>query len=274
MSEGRADLHAHTTASDGTLTPAELVAAALDAGLRAVGICDHDTSEGVAPAQAAARGTSLEVVPGVEINTNGLGREVHVLGYFYRSEDSALTALLARMRNERQNRARRMVEKLAQGGYHLSLQRVQELAGEGAIGRPHVARALVEAGIAGSERDAFTRFLTPGCPGYVERYKLAPAEAVRTVLAAGGVPVLAHPGLVGRDELIGELAAVGVVGLEVYHPDHDTAAEERYLGLAQRYHLLVTGGSDFHGPGHGHDSSLGQASVPYAAVGALRARAR
>lgn len=270
----RADLHVHTTASDGTLSPAELVAAALAAGLRAVGICDHDSTEGVGPAGSAARGTSLDVVPGVEINTSSSGLEVHVLGYCYRPGAPKLTSLLARIREERQDRMRRMVDRLSAAGHPVRLERVRELAGEGAIARPHLARALVEAGIAESEMDAFSRFLTPGRPGYVERYKLAPVEAVRAVLAAGGVPVLAHPGLIGRDEIIGELVDAGLVGLEVYHIDHSPEQVERYLGIARRYGLLVTGGSDFHGPGHGHESSLGDVFVPYSAVAELRSRAR
>lgn len=270
---GGADLHAHTTASDGTLTPPELVAAALAAGLQALGICDHDSVDGVAPARSAAWGSGLEVVPGVEINTSLGELEVHILGYYCRPGDPELTALLARLRDERQNRVVRMVERLRSAGYPVPLERVRELAGEGAIGRPHVARALVEAGHAASEREAFGDLLLPGRPGYVERYKLSPLEAVRSVLAAGGVPVLAHPGLVGRDDLVGELAAGGLRGLEVHHPEHNEEQARHYLAMAERFGLLVTGGSDYHGPGHGHESDLGSVRVPFDTVERLKAAA-
>lgn len=267
---GRADLHAHTTASDGSLTPEALVAEALRVGLAAVGICDHDSVDAVGPAQAAAAGTALLVVPGVEINTTYESLEVHVLGYYYRQGDPDLAELLARLRDQRQNRVRRMLQRLEQAGCPLRLERVLELSGEAAIGRPHVARALVEAGYAASEREAFAHFLVPGKPGYVERYKLSPREAVQVVLAAGGVPVLAHPGLVGRDELIPDLADAGLAGLEVYHTDHTPEQARHYLALAERHNLLVTGGSDFHGPGHGHESRLGQVTVPLDAVARLQ----
>lgn len=267
---GRADLHSHTTASDGSLTPAELVAEALRVGLCAVGVCDHDSVDGVAPACSAAAGTSLAVVPGVEINTTYDSLEVHVLGYYVQIEDPDLADLLGRLRAERQNRARRMVQRLEQAGYPVRLERVLELSGGGAVGRPHVARALVEAGYATSEGEAFANFLVPGRPGYVERYKLTPREAVQAILAAGGVPVLAHPGLVGREELIPDLAEAGLVGLEVYHTDHSPEQSRHYLAVAQRHGLLVTGGSDYHGPGHGHLSGLGHVTVPMETVAQLQ----
>lgn len=270
---GRADLHSHTTASDGSLTPAELVAEALRVGLGAVGICDHDSVDGVDPARSAAAGTGLLVVPGVEINTTYDSLEVHVLGYYIRPADPDLAELLARLRHERQNRVRRIVQRLEQAGFPVRLERVLELSGEGAVGRPHVARALVEAGYAASEGEAFANLLVPGKPGYVERYKVTPREAVQAILAAGGVPVLAHPGLVGRDELISDLAVAGLMGLEVYHTDHSPEQSHRYLALARRHGLLVTGGSDYHGPGHGHLSGLGHVTVPMETVARLQAAA-
>lgn len=268
--EARADLHAHTTASDGSLNPAELVAAARRAGLAAIGVCDHDTLAGLPEAAAAAEAAGIELVPGVEINTDAAGAEIHVLGY-YVGPGTALDELLSRLRESRERRGRQMVDQLAAAGAPVRWERVVELAG-GAIGRPHVARALVEAGHARDVPQAFKRFLLPGCPGYVPRFKLHPAEAVAAIRNAGGVPVLAHPGLIQADvpALVAELVRAGLRGIEAYYPEHGGAAVRDYLALADRYGLLPTGGSDFHGPGAGR-SQLGAATVPVSTVRALSA---
>lgn len=188
----RADLHTHTTASDGTLSPAELVREAAAVGLQILAVTDHDTTDGIQQAQEEARRCGLELVPGVELSTDTAGAEVHILGYFVDWRDPEFTALLRRMREDRVERAREMVRRLNRLGLPLTFDDVARQA-DGAVGRPHVARALVAAGYVSSFEEAFTRYLARGRPAYVERRRFTPEEAVEVVLRAGGVPVLAHP---------------------------------------------------------------------------------
>ncbi len=268
-----ADLHAHSTASDGVLRPAELVRAAQAAGLTALALTDHDSMEGVPEAAAEAGRVGLRLVPGVELSTDATGREVHILGYFCRGDQPPLADLLAAMRAARRERLERMVEQLRAAGVPVRLERVQELAGGGAPGRAHVARALVEAGWAGSVEEAFERFLLRGRPGYVPRKKLHPVEAVRAVVAAGGVAVLAHPGLIGDDGVLGELLAAGLGGIEVHYPAHTAEQVARYARLAEELGLVATGGSDFHGRGE-RWGDLGSVTVPDGVVDRLEAARR
>ncbi|MER3457670.1 MAG: hypothetical protein C4309_02600, partial [Chloroflexota bacterium] len=183
----RIDLHTHSTASDGRLTPTELVHLALERGLTAIALTDHDTTDGVAEAQTAARDTGLEVIAGVEINTESEDGDVHFLGYFVRPDDAAFQAQLATLRNARLGRARLMVEKLARLGLPLDWERVQAIAGEGAVGRPHVARALLERGYITTISEAFEKYIGHEGPAYVPRYRLTPEEAIAVIRAAGGV---------------------------------------------------------------------------------------
>lgn len=266
-----ADLHIHTTASDGSESPAGVVRRAKALGLRAIAITDHDTVAGWPEAQEAAAGSFLVVVPGVEINTDYNGREVHVLGYYPRL-DPEFVGLLKDRAEARLRRVVRMVERLNALGIAVSVADVMARARGESVGRPHVAAALVAAGAAADVQDAFDRFIGHGAPAYVPREKLHPAEAVQWIRRAGGVPVLAHPGTIGDDHIISELTSLGLAGLEVYHPEHDRDTAEHYLRLAQQYDLVVTGGSDFHG--EGYHAALGEVSVPYAAVQALRRRRR
>ena len=273
----RVDLHAHTTASDGVLSPAELVALARGRGLAALGVTDHDSTEGLAAALAAAD-AAVTVVPGVELSTDVPGGEIHVLGYFVDPRSPVLQGKLEMLREGRLRRGHRMVERLNAAGVPIRIERVLEIAGDGAVGRPHVARALVEAGYAESIDDAFIRWLVPGRPGYVERQRFTPVEAVGTILEAGGVPVLAHPlhGLdAGEDSRaadaartfdaaeverrVAELVAAGLGGLETYYAGYDAAAVAYLERLAAQYGLIRTGGSDFHGPGR---AELGSTPMP------------
>lgn len=250
-----ADLHTHTTASDGTLTPADLVRRAKEAGLTAVAVTDHDTMAGLSEALTAARRHGIVLVPGIEISTDAIGREVHILGYHCRPDDAHLTDLLARLRAGRRERLERMIANLRLAGIGITWADVcaQEENGSRAtspdtsLGRPHVARALVRAGYAGSVAEAFERFLLPGRPGYVPRFKLHPTEAVRAIRRAGGVPVLAHPDLIGDDTILPELLDAGLMGLEVWYPEHSEERTRHYLRLASAEDLIPTGGSDFHG---------------------------
>ena len=250
----RVDLHVHTTASDGQLGPAEVVARAAAAGLAAVAIADHETIAGLGPAlKAAADHPGLAVVPAIEINTDQPGSkfEVHVLGYFFDPQEEALTEFLAAQASSRIERAQEMLAKLKRLGYEIEWERVQRLAAGAIITRPHIAAALAERGYVRDLGEAMGSLLAMGGPAYVPRRKVTPAEAVAVIRGAGGAPVLAHPLTAGDDRLAAELADAGLMGLEVYHPLHSPADERRYRRLARRLDLLVTGGSDYHGPAFG-----------------------
>lgn len=246
------DLHTHTTFSDGTRTPEENVRLALERGLEGLAVTDHDTLDGLAPARDAASKTSLEFVPGIEFSSEYEGASLHVLSYWANQEDPSLKAELARLHDTRFRRGEQMVGKLQELGYEISFDRVRQIAGDDLIARPHVAQAMVEAGIVPSEKDAFDRFISDGGPAYVPKHALDPMDALELIAGAGGVCVLAHPGMwkgAGSvpNELIERMAEGGMVGLEVDHPDHDAEQRARYRALAARLDLVPTGASDCHG---------------------------
>lgn len=266
------DLHVHSTASDGTLPPAGVVRAAHAAGVTALALTDHDTTAGVAEAVAAARETGIQLVPGVELNTDRSRGEVHILGYLIPLEDGAFQELLARRRGARVRRGEAMVRRLQELGFDITFEHVRRIAGDGAITRPHVARALMETGGVPSVAEAFGRYLYTGGPAYVPHEPFTPVDAVQAVLAAGGVPVLAHPGRLEDEAIIPELGEAGLQGLECYYPEHSPADTRRFLALAAKYDLVVTGGTDFHGPGSTGDRAIGSVSAPSSAVDALYER--
>jgi len=263
---GRADLHVHTTSSDGTLSPDQVVREAARVGLGAVGIADHDTVGGIEAGLAAAKEVGIILVPAVEINTDFGSDEIHILGYFIDHRSPALTANLERQRNARYERGRKIVERLNDLGVKVSFDRVQQIAGGGAIGRPHVARALVESGYAGSLNGAFAKYLIRGAPAYVARHKLTPFQAVEMILEAGGAPVLAHPGIHKHDELIPELIEAGIKGIEAYHTEHSSVQAEHYAKIGRQHNLIVTGGSDSHGPDNIKTVEIGSVTIGMEAV--------
>jgi 3',5'-nucleoside bisphosphate phosphatase len=252
----RIDLHAHTTASDGTDTPAELVAAAVAAGLDVLAVTDHDSTSGWAPA-LAARPRGLTIVPGAEFSCvyhDPDGRRVglHLLGYLFDPDDAALRAERFRLRESRRHRARIIVDRLAADGYPIAWHRVQALAGRGAVGRPHIGRALVEAGTVPDVATAFAELLSSRGKYYEHKADLEVFRAIELVRGAGGLPVFAHPlarrrGPVVADETVAAMAAAGLVGLEVDHPDHDAADRDHAAALARDLGLVPTGSSDYHG---------------------------
>lgn len=267
----RIDLHTHTTASDGLLSAEQLVEKATQAGVQILAVCDHDSTDSVDAAVAAGDRSGVEIIPAVEINTDVDQGEVHVLGYFVDHRQVWLQEFLEKLRDGRVNRARRMVEKLNALGIRIDFARVRELA-HGAIGRPHVARAIVDAGAAKSIDEAFTRYIGRNGPAYVERMKVTPEEAVQVILKAGGIPVLAHPGWGLHEVLIPGLVQAGLEGLEVYYPDHTPAMQAHYLAVASEHNLLVTGGTDYHGEGFATKVPMGSQYVPPEVVRKLKDR--
>jgi hypothetical protein len=245
-----ADLHVHSSASDGTDPPAEVMRRAARAGLDVVALTDHDTVAGHAEARAAAGPVTL--LPGMELSCRLASRSLHLLAYLFDPDQPELAAELARIRDDRVLRARAMVDKLAGLGVDISWEQVAAIAGQAVVGRPHIARAMAASGAIASPREAFTRdWIADGGRAYVGRYALDPARAIGLVRAAGGVAVLAHP-RAGRDtwvtdEQITGLAAAGLAGLEVFHPDQSEAERARLLALAHDLDLVATGGSDDHG---------------------------
>ena len=260
------DLHVHTTASDGRDTPQQVVALAREKGLRAVAITDHDTLEGIGPATVAGNSLGLEVVPGVELSTVSGNNEVHILGYLMNVRHPELLKHLNTFKQARVERAEKIVKRLQEINIGLTMDRVLALAGSGSVGRPHIARALVDMGVVTSVAVAFNELLSYGKLAYVPRFKLTSMQAVQLIINAGGVPVFAHPGLVKDDGMVAKLVEVGLKGLEVYHPDHSAAISRHYLALCRQYGLLVTGGSDYHGQGLNTHSNLGHSTVSYEVV--------
>ena len=269
------DLHTHSTASDGIYSPTELLQRAKDIGLRILALTDHDTTGGLDEAKQVAGKLDMELIPGIEINTDVSGGEVHVLGYFPEYTRPEFQAILKVLRDARERRGQRMVELLNEEGIHVSWERVRQIA-QGAVGRPHVAKALLEAGYVQTIGEAFDKYIGTGCFAYVPRYKLTPEDAVRLIASANGLPVIAHPyDLPGITELrnwLPDLCEAGMVGLETYYGPYTPEIEQELLALAEEYHLIPTGGTDFHGPGI-HPTPLGGRYVPYEAVERLKAEA-
>ncbi len=269
------DLHTHSTASDGVYAPAELLQHAGDVGLKVLALTDHDTTNGLDEAAEAARKHNVEFIPGIEINTDVSGGEVHVLGYFIEYQRAAFQETLQVLRNARVRRGQRMVELLNEESIAISWERVREIA-QGSVGRPHVAQALQEAGYVQTIGEAFDRYIGKDCPAYVPHYKLSPQDAVRLIASANGLPVMAHPltlpGLALPRVWLPELRAAGLVGLETYYGPYTTEEEQTLQTLADEYNLIATGGTDFHGPGI-HPTPLGGRPVPYRAVEQLKAEA-
>jgi predicted metal-dependent phosphoesterase TrpH len=263
----RVDLHAHTTFSDGTLTPEALVAHARARDLATLAITDHDSIDAL-PHARAALAPGLELVPGVELSAAYEALDLHILGLFVDPGHDELIDRLARFRRERLERAFAILERLDRLGVPVAREQVLALAGPGVVGRPHVAEAMIRAGHAADLDDAFRRYLGMQGQAYVPRPAFRPEQAIALVHAAGGVSVLAHPGASLPDRVIERLVAIGLRGVEVWHPQHGEATIRRYRNLARRFDLLESGGSDFHSPGRGTD--LGDIPVPAAALARIK----
>lgn len=258
------DLHAHSTASDGVLSPQQLVRFARDCNISVLAVTDHDTLEGLPVALTEADRVGVHLVPGVEITAHVEDLEVHILGHFIDPDDHRLAEFLVSSRNDRIERARRMVEKLWTLGLPMEVDEVLRLAPGHSVGRPHVAQAMIKRGYVVSLKEAFDRYLTSGKPGYVERSRIPAALAIRAVKEAGGMASLAHPGDYNHDEIVPFLVQHGLDGLEVYHPEHDAGSVFRYERIRLEYGLLAVGGSDYHGTGGLRSIGLGSPALPEA----------
>jgi len=274
MIEGRlfstkyADLHLHTSFSDGTFSPERVVMEANHSGLSTIAITDHDILDGIEPALSAGEQYGVEVIPGVELSSRSDGPEIHILGYYMDWQDTSFCQQLQEFRGARRIRAMEIVDKLNQLGMDVEYDDVLKRADLIAVGRPHVANVLVEKGYVNSVSEAFYRFLGDNGPAYVPKKRLSPAEAIAIILDAGGVPVLAHPGML-QQGIVPELVSLGLMGLEAFHPSHNTQISDYYCDLAAKYGILVTGGSDCHGNAKGA-MTMGNIRLPYEYVDILK----
>jgi 3',5'-nucleoside bisphosphate phosphatase len=256
------DLHLHTTCSDGTLTPEATVAAAQALGVLIIGIADHDTLLGIEPAQQAAVDTDVRVVPGIELNTDYNGAEIHILGYGFTSDAPAIRTALTAMQNGRKNRNQDILDRLRELGMPLHMEQIVQIAQGEVVARPHIAKAMLQAGYVETFQEAFDKYLAKGAAAFRERHSLTPQQACIAVRESGGLPVLAHPGKFAYEPLLAELMPCGLRGMEVYHPDHSAAQKRRLLHHAQSLGLVITGGSDSHGPTSGRPQPIGAGNIP------------
>jgi predicted metal-dependent phosphoesterase TrpH len=259
----KSDLHLHTTASDGQLTPVEIVGRAAHLGLSVIAITDHDSIDGVQSAIAAAENSGVLVIPGVEISTTTSKGEAHILGYFIDHRHPGLLRALGDLRASRRDRGRKIVARLGEMGVRIDWERVLQLASGGIVGRPHIAQAMLEQGHISTFKEAFVKYIARGAPAYVERKKLTPAEAITVILEADGLPFLAHPGDINDVESFArELKRDGIVGLEVYYGTYPPTKIARLKALADRCELMASGGSDYHGLDEAIGSEMGHRDIP------------
>ncbi len=255
------DLHVHSKYSDGNYTLSELCVLARENGLSGFALTDHDTIAGWREIPEVMKTYDIKVIPAIEISTEEDNRDVHILAYGLRGEIPHITSLLTRLRQSRINRIYDMVANLSKAGVQIKADEVFDVAGDASPGRPHVAKVLLSHGYAKSIYGAFNKYLGKDCPGYAPREKLLPNECISTILADGGLPVLAHPGLDDVFELMPQLVACGLRGIEVYHSSHSPGQERKFKALAETYSLRITGGSDFHGYNDGKHGNIGSSFI-------------
>jgi predicted metal-dependent phosphoesterase TrpH len=265
-----ADLHIHTYFSDSTSSPEEVVEQARAHGIDCIAIADHDTIQGIEPAIKAAERYSIEVLTGIELSSEINGKDIHILGYLFSRTNQKFVDQINRMQNARVVRMQEMIEKLkAMGIGNITPEEVSRLAQSDSLGRPHLATLLREKGWVATEQMAFDKYLADDAPAFVPKFKQTPYEAIKLIHSAGGVAVLAHPMLTGVDELIPSFVEEGLNGLEVYYPGNSDSTTRFYEGLAKKYHLVATGGSDAHGSVKKH-TDVGKIKIPYELVEALK----
>lgn len=264
-----ADLHLHTVFSDGTYTPEELITKAKKAGLACIAVVDHDTILGVKPTLEVAKYEDVEVLPGIELTAEYEDLEIHILGYLIDYKNKGLIEKADLLRKNRIERIHKITDKLKTMGVELNPETVFALAQHGTVGRLHVARALVKEKLVNSTFEAFQKFIGDKCPAYILGFRLSPLQAIKLIKDAGGIPVLAHPYSLKRDDLIPKLIDCGIMGLEVYYAEHTPSMVKNYLNLAKKYNLLVTGGSDCHGEAK-PEVKIGTIKIPYELVERLK----
>ncbi|MCM8795524.1 MAG: PHP domain-containing protein [Candidatus Omnitrophica bacterium] len=260
-----ADLHLHTVFSDSTYTPQALIKEAKDVGLDCISVVDHDTVAGIDECIKLATSKGIEVIPGIEVTCEYQEQEVHILGYLIDYENKALREKLDELKRVRVERIYKIIDKLNNIGIDLKSEDVFALAKEGTVGRLHVARAMLKEGLVGSVGEAFQKYIGEDCPAFVLGFKLTPSEAISLIKNSKGIPVLAHPYSLKRDDLIPPLVDLGIMGLEVYYPEHTSSMVRSYLSVAKKYNLLITGGSDCHGDIR-PEAKLGSVKIPYILV--------
>jgi predicted metal-dependent phosphoesterase TrpH len=264
-----ADLHIHTNFSDGTFTPQRVIQEASQKGLSCISITDHDTVSAIEPAKNEAKRFNIEVIPGVELSAERDGYEIHILGYFIDWQAEWFQKKLEQICDVRKRRALTIIEKLKKEGLDLDSDELLRKTAPGSVGRLHIARMLYDKGFVYSLQEAFNKYIGEGRPCYVKKFKLTPAEVIDMIARLKGLSVLAHPHIIGNDELIGELAQLGLRGIEVYCPERNKAVIEHYQNLAKEHGLLITGGSDCHGMGKDR-VLMGEIMVPYSLVEILK----
>ncbi|MCK5125971.1 MAG: PHP domain-containing protein [candidate division Zixibacteria bacterium] len=255
------DLHIHTNHSDGLQTPEDVINSGMRLGLKAISITDHDVVSGVIEAASYAEGKDIEVVSGIELSVSKAKDDIHLLGYFIDTLHEELVETLERFRRIRQERGRKMVERLAAIGVNIDYSKILASAGKAAIGRPHLAEALLNGGYVSNYNESFRKYLGLHGPVYVPKAKISPAEAISLLHRAGGIAVMAHPGLTNEDNMIEEMAAAGLDGIEIFHPTHNGTDRKRYRRLAEKLGLVCTGGSDSHNR-KGRYGDIGDQKVP------------
>ncbi len=268
---GKVDLHTHTNYSDGFYSPAEIIQKAKGLGLDAISITDHDTVNAINEATVLGKEAGIEVIPGVEISSEFNGKEVHVLGYFIDPANKEFERYLNFFREERIKRAERIVKRLDQLGLHLTFEDIISVSKNSAIGRPHIAQAMLNKGLVSSYYEAFNKYIGNGCPAYEKKVHLSPESAYKIITDAGGLSFIAHPGFM-PEEILKELIEAGVDGIEVFHPSHTSQKIKFYKGIVSEYYLLESGGSDYHGGQRNDDENFGKYYTSLTALEAMKKR--
>lgn len=257
------DMHMHTTCSDGALSPKDLVRKSKQVGLAAISITDHDNFAAIQTAKPLAEELGVELIAGVEVSTAHQERDVHILGYFVKTEDSPLSDYLAHCRKQRLARTERMVDRLNKQGIKIRVEHVLEKAIGGSVGRPHIAAVLQETGYVQNYNEAFAKYIGTNCPAYEKSVETKPAEVISLINEAGGLSFLAHPGRQVSDDTVRHLIDSGLDGLEIVHPSHDAHHQEYYRSIANEYFLLMSGGSDYHGVKPQDEENFGKIHINY-----------
>jgi len=257
-----ADLHMHTIFSDGTLSPKEMVRLSKEAGLSGISITDHDTVDGIEEAIIEGEKIGITVIPGIEISSRKFGKSVHILGYLIDYHNGRLLRFVHNMREAREKRGKKMVNKLNKIGVNITMEEVKRIAGRGVVGRPHIARVLVKNKEVKDESEAFLKYIGDDCPCYVPKPNVPPANVINLIKEAKGISILAHPGLLAPELEILDFIKDGIQGIEVWHPSHSKKNMGKYLEITRKFKLIATGGSDSHGQLEGHPK-VGQFKVPY-----------